>query len=212
VAAAPELVRGDAASAEWERLGWSSLELGCALFTVYRAGSHSLAFSADLVAELLATPYGDERAIGWFKHHPHHDAASEAIGAAIVDANASWFHYPLANMEHPAVHRYPIGAQFPPHTDRVPMIHAGLQCGLRAANATVMLQPAKRGGALRFHLSYRNTPRGPEPDPIELELEPGDVAVYDANVVHEITRIDAGERVAFVAHALRAVEGPRDYA
>lgn len=200
-----ELVRGEAASAEYEKAGWSSPDDGVAMFTVYRRGT-PLAFSDKLVAELLACPRGNERDINWFRHEPGHMAANDALELAIDDANRSWFHYSIAAMEQPGVHRYPVGAVFPPHCDRVPMNYDGRRCGLRALNATVLLQRAERGGELRFHFSYANyVVKGPTPAPITIDLDPGDVVVYDANIVHEVSEITAGERVSFVAPALRAI-------
>lgn len=155
----------------------------------------------DLLTGDLDTP--ERRPGGWAKGSIAADHFAARVLAEYARVAERHLARPIVGFEPVELHRYGAGSCFPVHVDRMEAAAPSSQragtlgelLATRSANVVALLQPAHRGGHLRFW---------PAPDPAEPitpDLEAGDVIVFDSAVVHEVTRIDAGERVTLVTHA-----------
>lgn len=173
---------GDAATGEFDGT-WSSAENRAAFVTRYKQ-----VLTPDEVADLLARAAKDEQIGGWTKSTAEHGAAQDALEWCTGLANAAWWRYDLAGLDVVELHRYPVGTRFPAHVDRHPLTP------MRVLNVVAMIQPATIGGRLQLNVGA----------PVDApHLEPGDVLVFDAGVLHEVTGVTEGERVTLVTHAER---------
>lgn len=188
-AAAAWAAAGEAATTAYETKGWSSKDNRAAILTVYRQ-----VLTADEIRRIAATPATRRQTGGWAKSRIDDDPLVDCFASLTNIANIYWWHHTLAGFEPLHVHRHRPNDVFPAHVDRLPIFPT------RAFNVVAMIQPAATGGRLYLDLGGH---------PIEPDLDPGDVVIFDSSVLHGVTSVEAGERITLVSlvHAHRDVGG-----
>ena len=167
--------------------------------TVYRG-----VFTADRLKNVAALPTHAPQDGGRHKGPLADTLVGEQMALVAEIANSSIWRWPLGDGEPFAVHRYWPGDEFPLHVDRHEHISPVMRraaagadlsrLASRAHNVVTMVRPADEGGVLRLRLDGAMVP---------FDLGVGDVAVFDGAIAHEVTPVEAGERVVVVTHTHR---------
>jgi hypothetical protein len=169
-----------------------------AWFTIYRSGVHDLAFTDEEVERALAIPplrrrLPQERMSVTVPDDPW---ITERCYEPLMAANSAWWRYDNQTPAQSRVQRYTAGDTLEQHQDRscgaTPLRTGAAATPSRVLGAIVMLQHAEVGGLLQLDVkgfAQWHT----------IDIDVGDIVVFDPMTVHRVTEVERGERVIIQA-------------